>query len=102
MLEMWGHEVEMASDGVTGIECILRSQPDIALVDIGLPGTNGYDVARAIRQSDPKRTTTLIALTGYGQPADKERAMQAGFDTHLLKPIVPMVLAETLAAAARH
>lgn len=102
MLEMWGHTVEMAVDGVTGIECILRSQPDIALVDIGLPGTNGYDVARAVRERDPTRAIRLIALTGYGQPADKERAMQAGFDTHLLKPIAPMVLAETLAAAGRH
>ena len=102
MLEMWGHTVEMAVDGVTGIECILRSQPYIALVDIGLPGTNCYDVARAVRERDPTRTIRLIALTGYGQPADKERAMRAGFDTHLLKPIAPMVLAETLAATARH
>lgn len=102
LLTMWGHTVEMAGDGVTGIECILRSQPDVALVDIGLPGTNGYDVARAIRERDPARTIRLIALTGYGQPADKERAMQAGFDTHLLKPIAPAVLAETLAAATRH
>ncbi len=99
LLTMWGHDVETAGDGASGIACILRSHPDIALVDIGLPGTNGYEVARAVRQQDPARAIKLIALTGYGQPADKEMALQAGFDTHLLKPIAPAILAETLAAA---
>jgi signal transduction histidine kinase/ActR/RegA family two-component response regulator len=97
LLPMWGHSVELANDGSSGVACIVRARPDVALVDIGLPGMNGYQVARAVREQDPQRAITLIALTGYGQPADKEMALEAGFDAHLLKPIAPAVLAGILA-----
>ena len=97
LLDLWGHQVTMASDGRSGVERVLQERPDVALIDVGLPGMSGYDVARAIRQSMPNGGIRLIAVTGYGQPSDRELAMQAGFDTHLLKPITPTVLERLLA-----
>jgi signal transduction histidine kinase/CheY-like chemotaxis protein len=97
IVAMWGHEVSLASDGRAGIDLVLRDRPDVALIDVGLPGINGYDVARAIRSTLRNGEIRLIAITGYGQPSDKEQALQAGFDTHLLKPISPEVLEELLA-----
>ncbi len=70
-------------------EAIAQHQPDIALVDIGLPGIDGYEVARRIRQNPKCNDTVLIALTGFGQQTDVEKAIAAGFDSHLVKPIDP-------------
>jgi CheY-like chemotaxis protein len=97
LLNLWGHEVVMASDGRTGVERVVRERPDVALIDIGLPGMNGYDVARAIMRSIPNGEIRLIAVTGYGQPSDREAALRAGFDAHLLKPISPELLQRILA-----
>ena len=97
LLHLWGHEVTMASDGRSGVDRVLQERPDVALIDVGLPGMSGYDVARAIRAGIPSGDIRLIAVTGYGQPSDRELAMQAGFDTHLLKPIAPTVLERLLA-----
>ena len=97
LLNLWGHEVAMANDGRSGVERVLQERPDVALIDVGLPGMNGYDVARAIRKSFPDGAIRLIAVTGYGQPSDRDLAMQAGFDTHLLKPISPPLLQRLLA-----
>lgn len=82
-----GHHVSAVSCGADGIAAAEREQPDVILCDIGLPGMNGYDVARAIRADSSLPPTTLIALTGYGQPADIARALAAGFDHHLVKPV---------------
>ena len=97
ILTGWGHEVSVEADGRAGLARVLEMKPDVALVDIGLPGLNGYDVARGVRASMADGSVRLIALTGYGQPADRERALEAGFDVHLLKPIPPEVLARELA-----
>ena len=97
MLRLWGHKVAMAADGRSGVELVLKERPDIALIDVGLPGMNGYDVARAIRGRVPPEDLRLVAVTGYGQPADRELARAAGFDQHVLKPIAPDVLARLLA-----
>jgi len=97
LLSLWGHEVALASDGHSGVDRVLEERPDVALIDVGLPGMNGYEVARAIRKRVPDRAIRLIAVTGYGQPSDRELATQAGFDTHLLKPISPTVLQRLLA-----
>jgi CheY-like chemotaxis protein/two-component sensor histidine kinase len=96
LLGLWGHEVALANDGRSGVDRVLQERPDVALIDVGLPGMNGYEVAREIRKSVPDSAIRLIAVTGYGQPSDRELAMQAGFDTHLLKPISPTVLQRLL------
>jgi signal transduction histidine kinase len=95
MLTAWGHDVSLAADGLTGVELVLKSRPDVALIDVGLPGLNGYDVARAIRKRS-NGAIRLIAVTGYGQPSDRELALQAGFDSHVLKPVSPEVLQKLL------
>ncbi len=84
-LRQLGHKIEVAEDGPTGLEKLLTSPPDIALIDIGLPGISGYEIARQARQILGSRVY-LVALTGYGQAEDKERALAAGFDVHLTKP----------------
>lgn len=97
ILEIWGHEVASAGTGQQGLELVRRINPDVALIDIGLPGMNGYEVAQTIR-TDAKQSSSirLIAITGYGQPGDRVRTLEAGFDTHLLKPIDPQVLQKIL------
>ena len=98
LLRMWGHGVDFAETGPDGLERADDVHPDIALIDIGLPGLSGYDVARSIRgRSDPwAKAVKLVALTGYGREADRDAAFDAGFDCHLVKPIDPDVLARTL------
>src|SRR5256885_273709 len=96
LLHLFGHEVHEARDGDTGVEEARRLTPDVALIDIGLPGIDGYEVARRIRADVPG--ARLVAVTGYGQPEDLERARAAGFDAHLVKPLDPRHLQEVLAA----
>jgi signal transduction histidine kinase/DNA-binding response OmpR family regulator len=85
LLELSGHAVAEAGDGVTGIELIRARRPNVALVDIGLPGLDGYAVARELREVAP--VTRLIAMTGYGRPEDRKLALEAGFHAHLVKPV---------------
>jgi PAS domain S-box-containing protein len=82
-----GHEVREASHGREAIESASRFRPDVAIVDLGLPEMDGYEVARKLREGEEHRSLRLIALTGYGSPADRKRAQEAGFDAHLLKPL---------------
>jgi signal transduction histidine kinase/DNA-binding response OmpR family regulator len=84
LLELAGHRVCAASDGRAGVELLLAERPDVALVDIGLPGLDGYEVARQVRNVC---ATRLVALTGYGGTGDRDRAAGAGFDAHLVKPV---------------
>jgi signal transduction histidine kinase/CheY-like chemotaxis protein len=100
VLEIEGHRVTAAEDGLTGVDLAISTQPEIALVDIGLPGIDGYEVARRLRQHLGDEVV-LVALTGYGQPEDRRQARAAGFDAHLTKPIDPDALAEVLAVAPR-
>jgi two-component system CheB/CheR fusion protein len=92
LLRIEGHTVVACGDGETGAEAILMHRPHLALVDIGLPGIDGYEVARRVRGNQAGTHLKLIALTGFGQPQDVERALQAGFDSHLVKPIEPRQL----------
>ena len=80
-----GHEVHEAKDGKSGIEIVLRVRPDIVLLDIGLPGLDGYEVARTLKGGHD--CPRLVAVTGYGRSEDRARAMTAGFDAHLTKPV---------------
>lgn len=86
LLTDWGHRVETASDGAAGVELILRLAPDVALIDVGLPILNGYDVAAKVRAQPAANRVRLLAVTGYGQEADRLRALEAGFDAHVTKP----------------
>jgi signal transduction histidine kinase/ActR/RegA family two-component response regulator len=86
LLAMDGYVVEQAADGPEGLTRILSSHPDVALVDIGLPGLDGYEVARRARDALGD-SLLLVAMTGYGQAEDRDRASAAGFDTHLTKPV---------------
>jgi signal transduction histidine kinase len=96
LLEIEGHEVVEARDGLEGVDTILREQADIALVDIGLPNLDGYGVARAVR-ARARRPVRLVAMTGYGSESDAERGKLAGFDAYLVKPVDAGVLNELIA-----
>jgi signal transduction histidine kinase len=87
LLDLAGHEVHEAEDGLSGVEAAAILAPDLALIDIGLPGIDGYEVARRIRAQPHGRAMRLVAISGYGQPDDRRRAMEAGFDAHLTKPL---------------
>jgi CheY-like chemotaxis protein len=89
ILELAGHVVTECPDGPSGLTAALDVRPDVALIDLGLPGLNGYDVARGIRDSMPGHPIKLIAITGYGQAQDRVQALAAGFDAHLVKPVEP-------------
>ncbi len=94
LLRLYGHEVQTAHSGPIGLQAILAQKPDVALLDIGLPEIDGYEVARRVRDKLDK--IVLIAMTGYGQPEDRERTKDAGFDCHLIKPVDPEKLQELL------
>ena len=87
LLSMHGHDVELAADGEEAVEKALGGRHDVAFVDIGLPKLSGYEVARQIRRRPGGNHIVLIALSGYGQPEDKRKALEAGFDAHLTKPV---------------
>lgn len=89
LLEIRGHHVEVAADGPQAVATALGSQPDVVLVDIGIPGMDGYEVARRIRASDAGKSMMLVAVTGYSQPAQRQRVLNSGFDAHLVKPVDP-------------
>jgi signal transduction histidine kinase/ActR/RegA family two-component response regulator len=97
MLELDGHDVHEAEDGVTGLAQALRLLPDVAIVDIGLPGLDGCELARQLRATGAGRKMILVAVSGYGQPEDQRLSREAGFDAHLVKPVG----ADTLAQAIR-
>jgi signal transduction histidine kinase/FixJ family two-component response regulator len=100
ILEMHGHRVVVVNDGDAALAAVRHERPDVAVLDIGMPGLNGYEVARRLR-ADPMLAPTplmLIAVTGWGQAADKRAAADAGFDQHLLKPLDPDDLLDLLAA----
>jgi CheY-like chemotaxis protein len=86
-LQRFGHRVEVARSGSEGIELARRFLPQAVLCDIGLPGADGYQVARALRDMDDLAGARILAISGYGQKTDRQRARQAGFDEHLTKPV---------------
>jgi CheY-like chemotaxis protein len=96
-LELWGHRVLEAVDGPAALDLLRSEQPTVALLDIGLPGMDGYELARRLRAAFGHQIG-LIALTGYGMESDARRAMEAGFDRHLTKPVDLQRLAEAIAS----
>jgi urea ABC transporter urea binding protein len=99
ILEIMGHEVRVAYDGLGGIAAARAFHPEMVLCDIGLPGIDGYEVARVLRADESLRGTTLVAVSGYALPADKQRAVEAGFSFHLTKPSSMESLERVLEAA---
>jgi PAS domain S-box-containing protein len=98
LLQMAGHDTHKAYDGYSAMEAAGRLRPDAVLLDIGLPGLNGYEVCRGIRKEPWGRELLLVALTGWGQEEDRQRSRDAGFDVHLVKPVDHEVLLKLLAS----
>jgi PAS domain S-box-containing protein len=98
-LQMLGHEVATAASGNDALHYIERERPEIILLDIGLPGIDGYEVARRVREKPEGQGVRLYALTGYGQEEDRRRSALAGFDGHLVKPVAPAELAQLIEAS---
>ena len=87
LLELDGHTTMTASNGEAGLALVAEFEPETVILDIGLPGMNGYEVATRIRDQGTRSVITLIALTGWAQQQDKESALSAGFDFYLTKPV---------------
>jgi len=102
LLTMYGHTVELAADGEEAVEKVLESRPDVAFVDIGLPKLSGYEVASEIRRRPGGDRIVLIALSGYGQPEDIRKALKAGFDAHLTKPVSSERFKQVLSELEKH
>ncbi len=98
LLSMAGHEIDTAHSGEEAIQTATDFRPDVVLLDIGLPGLTGYEVAERLRKMREMKGAVLVAMTGYGQEEDRLRAKQAGFDHHLVKPVDPAQLQELLAS----
>jgi len=99
LLELLGHEVAVAYSGPEGVEAARTYLPEIVLCDIGLPGLDGFGVAKELRRNSATARARLIAISGYGQEDDLRRSREAGFDHHLVKPADPDELAKLLASA---
>jgi CheY-like chemotaxis protein len=97
LLELMGHEVRLAHDGPSALQISTEFLPDVALIDVGLPGMSGYEVARRIREQPELRHMVLIAQTGWGREEDRQTSREAGFDHHLPKPIDHQLLEKILA-----
>jgi CheY-like chemotaxis protein len=97
LLALWGHEVRAVHNGAAAIETVRAWRAEIVLLDIGMPGMDGYEVARRLRAEHGRNGLTLVALTGFGQETDREAAREAGFDHHLVKPVALDVLRGLLA-----
>jgi CheY-like chemotaxis protein len=102
MLQLMGAQVGVAYDGPTAIEMAVREQPEVVLLDIGMPGMDGLETARRLRAHGEVRTDVrLVALTGWGHHEDQERSRSAGFDLHLVKPVDMNALSRALATLPR-
>jgi len=87
LLKMSGHEVIIAHDGESTLEAASKHRPEIILLDVGLPGMHGYEVAQRLRTLPENENLVIVALTGYGQEQDRQRALEAGFDYYFVKPV---------------
>jgi two-component system CheB/CheR fusion protein len=97
LLRLWGHNVHVVHDGLEAIDEAHRQHPEVVLLDIGLPGLDGYQVAKRLREDSEMDGALLVAMTGYGQPDDRRRSREAGIHHHFVKPVEPFVLRTLLA-----
>src|SRR5262249_53291987 len=98
LIEVLGGQARIALNGLAGLQAVTEFRPDLVLLDIGMPGIDGYETCRRIRLDPFGRDVLIVALTGWGQEQDKRRAIDAGFDAHLTKPADPAVLERILSA----
>ncbi len=98
MLQLKGHEVKTTFDGPSALEVVSTFRPEVILLDIGLPGMDGYELAERIRKDAETAAVLLIAMTGYGQDEDRQRSQSAGFDYHLTKPVDHTTLFDLIAS----
>lgn len=96
LLELHGYSVQVAPDGPSGLEAIKARWPDVVLLDIGLPGMSGYEVAAAIRSMTQQPRPVIIAVSGYGTEGDRKQSYRNGIDLHLVKPVDPQELQITI------
>jgi CheY-like chemotaxis protein len=97
MLSAWGHRPLMAHDADAAWQAALSERPDVVLLDLGLPGVDGWELARRLRAHPDLKDVVLLAVTGHGGPADRARSHEVGIDQHLLKPVEPELLQKLLA-----
>jgi PAS domain S-box-containing protein len=97
LVEELGGAARIAHDAASGLDVVQQFQPDIVFLDIGMPGTDGYEACRQLRRLPSRKRVVIVAVTGWGQPQDKQRALDAGFDAHLVKPVDPAILTRVLA-----
>ena len=97
LLTLSGHDAHVAHDGLEAVDKAAQLSPDIILLDIGLPGINGFEAARRIRKQSQGKGPLLVALTGWGHDEDRQKSREAGFNAHIVKPVDPDVLAKLLA-----
>ena len=100
LLRLWGYDVQGAGTGPETLEVALAYRPEVVLMELGLPGLDGFEVARRLRQQGTDPKMLLVAVTGYGDEKNRRRSWEAGFDCHLVKPVDPEVLQGLL--ASRH
>jgi CheY-like chemotaxis protein len=100
ILRTLGHEFRTAYNGPAALEVAETFQPDVVLLDIGLPGLDGYEVARRMRRHERLKSVLLIAVTGYGRTTDFEHSWDVGFDAHFVKPVDPVKIQQILTAIA--
>lgn len=96
LLEAQGYEIYVAHNGSTALDAAENIHPDVALLDIGMPGLNGYEVASYIRNYPWGKAMKIVAVTGWGQEGDRRKSSDAGFDAHFVKPVDPKMLLELL------
>jgi CheY-like chemotaxis protein len=99
ILQLFGHDVRCEHDGAAALGAAREYRPDVVVLDIGLPGMDGYEVARRLRSMDELPGPRIVAVTGYGQDEDRRRSREAGFDEHLTKPVDPELLHDYVIAA---
>ena len=102
LVKLEGHDTEVAYDAIEALTKAEAFRPDMALLDIGLPGMNGYELAKTLRTNPQLSGTRLVAVTGYGEAVDYQRSLAAGFDSHVVKPLGVTGLVSILAGLASH